>query len=562
MAMRHEGNRRSSIRAWLGTVGIAALVCVIGSGTAWAASVTPSVVPGNSNEGKTCAVLFPGTTELKKEGVNSNGEQTVKNFNVSSGGFSIDFRTPSVTVGVLPNGNPLNNSLDFTANAGATGLTVLGVIVKDGEDGANTYDYRPAGILADTYLTTPVPSQRSISHVSFCIGAPTTSPLTATKTAAGTYDRTITWTLEKDVNGKASESFTGQPGSSFPVNWNVIADKNETLGNHQVIGSITIKNSNNIAVPFTVTDELNDAATTDATVICPETDNNTGTVPAASGGVDGEVTCTYTATPSDATATLNTATVTSGNPSIGNPNPQPTATITWTENVIGYPSGTLSDPRFSYSELISGDTSKTFPETFVCPPRSSSQYVNDKYEFTVVNNAYLNGSINLQDSASVTVTCLKVQQASLAVRGGEIKYATRNTANGNGGVPNTGTAKGYFIVQNQSGGSVTTVKLGVITLKFDAKGGGSEWKGLTGSCTFYSDAAKTQVIIVNDPTNSPIFLAPHEVKTFYYSCTGLNINTKATELTALASVAGAWNNANPPQFRNQTFSATSPTFKF
>ena len=56
------------------------------------------------------------------------------------------------------------------------------------------------------------------------------------------------------------------------------------------------------------------------------------------------VTCTYEALPANATATLNTATVTAA----GNLPQSDDDAIEWTENLTGYDSGDLTDPRFTY----------------------------------------------------------------------------------------------------------------------------------------------------------------------------------------------------------------------
>jgi hypothetical protein len=71
--------------------------------------------------------------------------------------------------------SPSYNSIDFTSPS----YKVMGVIVKDGIDGAFFYDYRPGGTNGDTYLTTPdqCPPKnncpKGISHVNFCF---TTGP--------------------------------------------------------------------------------------------------------------------------------------------------------------------------------------------------------------------------------------------------------------------------------------------------------------------------------------------------------------------------------------------------
>ncbi|UCD98812.1 MAG: hypothetical protein JSV42_18015, partial [Chloroflexota bacterium] len=139
-------------------------------------------------------------------------------------------------------------------------------------------------------------------------------------------------------------------------------------------------------------------------VSCP-----TNTVPAG-----GTVGCTFTASPEDDSATLNTVTVTA----VGNPAQQASDPIEWTEILNGYDEGTLSDPRFGYSELIGDSTTKTFEETFTCST-DINDYTNGFYSFTEENIAYLNGNLNLSASATVTVDCTLVIEYETAYAYGD-----------------------------------------------------------------------------------------------------------------------------------------------
>ena len=92
------------------------------------------------------------------------------------------------------------------------------------------------------------------------------------------------------------------------------------------------------------------------------------------------MTCTYAASPATPRPTLNTATVTAtGNPPQGDDD-----AIEWTENLTGYDSGSLTDPRFTYDETISGDASVDFDETFTCPT-DPSVYEDGPYTDTFTN---------------------------------------------------------------------------------------------------------------------------------------------------------------------------------
>lgn len=215
-------------------------------------------------------------------------------------------------------------------------------------------------------------------------------PLEIAKTAAGSYDRTVTWELTKTVD---PDSHSGAPGDSFDSDWTVTATKSESSGNYQVTGVITVTNPNPFDVAFSLSDVLDDGTAAD--ISCPVTDDNTGTVPA-----NGSIDCDYTASPDDASAEENTATVTSD---LGEEST--TEGFSWTENLIGDDEVTLSDDRFSYSELISSTTIEIFPEIFTCPT-DVSLYVDGVYEYTEVNTARLDGdNTDLEASAQVTVRC-------------------------------------------------------------------------------------------------------------------------------------------------------------
>jgi hypothetical protein len=330
-----------------------------------------------------------------------------------------------------PNGNATSNNALVTSNtAGVPGGSALQTInwtaTVDGDEEVTLADPRPIfnysePISATTTLTRPETfvcsadpddytdgeDQDTHTNTATLKGATTdltrsasvvvncTLPaLTATKTAAGSFDRRITWDLTKSINptGPLSGIAGGSAGSAT---WSVNATKSVVENNHSVTGTITVSNPGTIARSFSVTDMVNGTA---ATVICPVTGSHTGSVPARVGEVDGSITCAYSA--AVAGATSNTATISSP----GNPDVTATASVSYTANVIGHESGTLSDPRFSYSQLINTTTPVTFPETFQCPA-NTGQYVNGQYSFTETNTATLNGNLNLSASAQITINC-------------------------------------------------------------------------------------------------------------------------------------------------------------
>ncbi len=209
------------------------------------------------------------------------------------------------------------------------------------------------------------------------------------KTAAGEWDRKVTWELDKSV---APDTFSGFPGDTFNAIWKVVATKNDSgPKNFRVTGGITITNPALIPQTFSLEDVLTGAREDLVNVDCPAY-----TVPAGN-----KVVCAYEASQPDATATLNIATVTA----VGNKPQVATAEVNWKENLDGYDEGTLKDERFAYEKVIGVSTTVDFPEAFACPPAESGLYVGGFYSFEVINWATLNGNLNLSDSAKVTVNC-------------------------------------------------------------------------------------------------------------------------------------------------------------
>ncbi len=281
-------------------------------------------------------------------------------------------------------------------------VPVLAVFVKGGNEGGNFYDYRtltPPGTTADSNLTVPN-AQQQISHVSFCWNEnPLTLPnLQASKTANGSYDRTVTWSLEKSVD---DDSHTGTAGDAFNSTWSVKATKSVQEANYAVAGTITVTNpSTTSSQSFTVSDKLSDG--TAASVSCP----------ASIVAPSSSVVCSYTASPTGTSATSNTATVVPGHGATVTA----TVPVTFAANVNGDESVTLGDARLGYSKSISATTAETFPEPFKCSS-NQSDYTDGADSDAHVNTATLNGpNTNLSKDAAVTVNCTlpKLQAAKTA----------------------------------------------------------------------------------------------------------------------------------------------------
>jgi hypothetical protein len=361
-------------------------------------------------------------------------------------------------------------------------------------------------------------------------------PLEVTKTAVGTYDRTVTWDLVKNVDSAGNDhtKYIGAPEAMFQTDWLLSVNKKEVFGNYKVTGNITITNLAAVTQTVTgVSDVLNDG--TKANVNC-------GVSFPINIDAGGTLVCSYTAEPSDDSATMNTATVTA----VGNPAQTATASVSFTGKLIGYDSGTLTDNRFpTFSETVDDDASFSLSETFTCPPEEDPLYEDGVYEYSVINTAFLNDNINMQDSASITVRCEtgRPHKPSLHIRNVLIDMASQ-TEN---------TASGTFIIVNDSGGRITFVTLGDVYMDFIARG----QAGLVG--TFSADCNFT-------PEADGYTLAPHEAREFSYSCTltwesGNLIDLEnANQLTAFVYVYGATNQIG--EYRDRLWFAISPPYKF
>jgi hypothetical protein len=272
-------------------------------------------------------------------------------------------------------------------------------------------------------------------------------PLTFEHLVEASYDRTVDWELSKTVEPALHE---GMPGDLFQSTWSVVATKFAEEGNEYVSGTLLIGNSNAFAVPISLEVTLNG---TPISVVCPGTGNNTGEVPAL-----GSLACTYEATPADRSATSSTGILISGNPLI--PGDTAVAGLLWQENLNGFESGSLEDPRVAFSESVSASRTVAIPETFACPTDPGS-YIDGFLSFTETNVVTLNGGIMLTDTATVDIICRMPpgdSETAWAANGNE-PGSLRYTDQGNwatyltyGGAPKTVT---LFAGQTQAAGTVT-----------------------------------------------------------------------------------------------------------
>jgi hypothetical protein len=218
------------------------------------ATVAPTHIPGASNTDKTCAAVLPGTIELKQEPFGASGSQ-------NDGSLFVTWVKPSA-------GSSNVNSFDWTSN-----IPVAGVVVKDGVDGANFYNYSSGPRTSDTYLTTPFDGDKAISHVSWCYFPFKPDPKADVKKSAKTsFIRTHDWDIKKSV--VPAEIHLSYPDGKGSAKWYVdVTYKGYADGMWKVFGDITIENTGNIPLRIdTVTDYIGAVAgTVDCKVTFPHT---------------------------------------------------------------------------------------------------------------------------------------------------------------------------------------------------------------------------------------------------------------------------------------------------
>jgi hypothetical protein len=161
--------------------------------------------------------------------------------------------------------------------------------------------------------------------------------------------------------------------------------------------------------------------------------------------------------------------------------------------------------------------------------------VDDKYSFTVINWAYLNGDIDLKDSAQVDVVCQYPQRASIEVSNVVITTSPITAA--------TMTVSGTFYIKNASGGDITIVGLGDVKAYLTGKAKGKF----------------VEVGGVGATNASGAVLAPNEYKQFTFTISGLDLLTfKPSEVTAWIEVTGAVNQFK--EYRDMVWRDSSPPY--
>lgn len=307
--------------------------------------------------------------------------------------------TPEAT----PNGTYfLNNGTDsVTVASNGTGLSswssTIGmdaVIVKGGP-AANVYTYSPES-MSDTNLVTPTNPNNNqpygLSHVVFCYDY----EVKVAKTAAATYTRSWSWTIDKSAD---ASSLLLANGEVYPVGYTVTVGATHADSNYGASGTINVTNPDpfNSATITSISDQISGLLGT-TPVICPVS------LPymLASGAT---MTCTYTQTLADATTRTNTATVaTSGIVGGGSG----TATITFgAPTTLVDECVDVSDTNYSLTPGTLCATEQTLPYTYnytkdisyeVC---GEHQYVNTASFIT--NDTQTTGSSSW--TVAVSIPC-------------------------------------------------------------------------------------------------------------------------------------------------------------
>ncbi len=206
------------------------------------------------------------------------------------------------------------------------------------------------------------------------------------KTADGAFDRTYTWTIDKEYDGTYSK-FIGDPATTH--DYLVTVDKTTTDSNFEVTGSITIENPHPTAAMSltSVTDALSSGET--ATVDC----GGATSVPAADSLV-----CTYSAEPANADPGTNTATV-----AFNGIDFPATDGYTFSFTEYGYPTINVTDDIEGSLGSASDDATFPYDADFTCSS-NPADYTDGYYSYSVTNAASIDET-GASDTATVTVNC-------------------------------------------------------------------------------------------------------------------------------------------------------------
>jgi hypothetical protein len=232
-----------------------------------------------------------------------------------------------------------------------------------------------------------------------------------TKTATGTYERTVDWDIVKSVDPSSHELFAGESGTS---GYSITVTKNETVGNIAVSGTIYILNATGgngypilediNAVILSVEDVIHQGEIdTSATVNC-------GVEFPYTLGAGDTLECSYTAAPTTSDAGVNEASVTIE--TLDNPDTPDQETITFsgtkdvtfTEMLIGLDEITVDDTNVGGDfGPVSETTTHSYNGAFPCSA-DPADYTDGTYSYDHTNTATVNETGDWDD-ATVDVTC-------------------------------------------------------------------------------------------------------------------------------------------------------------
>jgi len=233
------------------------------------------------------------TTQAVNWTNNSNVTLVDETINVSD---SLEGALGTATVGTDPNPKQFAYSQSF---AGVTGACT---------------DYNNQATFTTTDNSEPGSASKTVS---VCVGA----NLTGTKTAAGSYDRTYLWSIDKTVADDTIETSTGAATFDYTV---TVTQTGVSDSGYGVSGTITVSNPN---IWQAVTVDITDAIGTGWT--CDVTNGEDVVVPAA----------TNAATPGTATVSYDCSWTGTGSPSYSGTN---TATITWDKDAAHTSAGSAT----------------------------------------------------------------------------------------------------------------------------------------------------------------------------------------------------------------------------
>jgi uncharacterized repeat protein (TIGR02543 family) len=224
-----------------------------------------------------------------------------------------------------------------------------------------------------------------------------------------TYDRTVSWTLDKSVN---QDTFAGEAGDSFDFTWTLTSTRTYENSNYSASGKLTFTNTSSASV--TVSSVLGEKNADGDSFFVNCGDN---AVPA-----NGTLECRFSASVASdveelSFTALGSYVIPTGFSGAGTPVTNValgpvTASVGFVPNpLIGSETARLVDDAYAGADFESVDKDLTgsdetrLPDSYQCSS-NTNLYTNGRYPISFTNTATLTaGSATETDSASVTITC-------------------------------------------------------------------------------------------------------------------------------------------------------------